>query len=437
MKNRILLAGVLSTVLCGGSACGLFQSGGPKLADLSENATPAERAFYFGMKAGYAEQWEESATHFAEAVKLDPGSQKAKVNYGVALERSGDLKAASGVYREVFEADSENLAAVKNLVRALIAVNELKEARSVLTTASKSAPENPELLNSMSGVLRRLKKYDGAAAAARKVLLRDQNNAAAIKNLALIYADTNKLQLAETFFINAMKLAEKDASIRVNLGLIAYRRGDHQRAIKEFEEALKLDPKNAVAFMNIGAIRLSFRDYVRAESSFSSAIEAGMLNCTTAPALGYAFEGQSDKSEQALDQLGKAFELCPRETDLLFTMGEICMNKLRDDARALGYFEQYVGLKKGLAKDHMVYQNIEILKEQMAMSEELEQEELSEEASGDMQEAGGAEGANESAESESSEEPESLNSVKPEGDVKVAKPSSSEEKEEEEEGSAG
>jgi tetratricopeptide (TPR) repeat protein len=437
MRNRIFLAAVLSMALGGVSACGIFQSGGPKLAELSENATPAERAFYFGMKAGYAEQWGESVTHFAEAVRLDPESQKARVNYGVALERSGDLKAASGVYREVFEADSENLAAVRNLVRSLIAVDELKEARTVLTKASKAAPENPELLNSMSGVLRRLKKYDAAAAAARKVLLRDQNNAAAIKNLALIYADTNKLQLAETFFINAMKLAEKDASIRVNLGLIAYRRGDHQRAIKEFEEALKLDPKNAVAFMNIGAIRLSFRDYGRAESSFNSAIEAGMLNCTTAAALGYAFEGQSDKTEEALDQMGKAYDLCPRDTDLLFTMGEICMNRLRDDARALKFFEQYVELKKGLAKDHMVYQNIEILKEQMAMSEELEGEELPEELSEEGQESEVTENANESAESDGAADPESLNSASPDGGAKAATPGAPEEEEADKGGSAG
>ena len=162
-----------------------------------------------------------------------------------------------------------------------------------------------------------------------------------------------------------------------------------------------------------------------------------MLNCTTAAALGYSLEGQSDKSERALDQLGKAFELCPKETELLFTMGEICMNRLRDDARALKLFEQYVGLQKGLAQDHRVHQNIEILKEQMAMNEELEREELSEEESEAAQESEDAEGANESAESEGADDPESLNSQKPEGGAKVAKPGSLGEEEVEEEGSAG
>lgn len=381
VNRGVLIRLVLGLALASQGACGLFSSQA-KWAELGEGATPAQVAFHAGMKAGFYGDWKQSAVHFAEAIELDPSNRKAKVNYGIALERSGDLKKASEAYRTVYEGDRENKDAANNLVRALIAVGELDEARLMIEGALESDPDNPAVLNSLSGVLRQLKKYDEAAALARKVILRDQKNAGAIKNLALIYADRNQLQLAETFFVNALKLDAKDASIRVNLGLIANRRDNHQRAIVEFERALVLNPKSAVAHMNIGAIRLRYRDYGRAEVAFKSAIEAGMLNCTTSAALGYALEGQADKSEGALEQMGKAYKLCPGDVELLFTMGDICMNRLRDDARALKYFSEYVVANPALAEDHPVHDNIEMLKEQLAESVQSSRQGDEEEALG-------------------------------------------------------
>jgi len=369
VNKPFLVRLVLGIVVASTAACGLTSSK-PRLAALGIDATPAQRAFHAGMEAGYNDMWKQASEHFAEAIELDPNDPKAKVNYGIALERSGELKMASTAYRDVFAADPENKDAARNLVRTLMAVGEHDEARAVIEGALESEPENPDLLNSLSGILRQLKRYDEAAVTARKVILRDQKNAAAIKNLALIYADSDKLQLAETFFLNALKLDEKDSSIRVNLGLIANRRDNHQRAIVEFEKALAINPKSAVAFMNIGAIRLRFRDYARAEVAFKSAIDSGMLNCTTSAALGYSLEGQAEKGEDAVEQLGKAYELCPKEVELLFTMGDICMNRLRDDACALKYFSQYVDANPALAQEHPVHQNIEILKEQMAEASE-------------------------------------------------------------------
>ena len=105
------------------------------------------------------------------------------------------------------------------------------------------------------------KKFKEAADAARKVILRDQKNPEALKNLALIYADDCKLTLAETFFAETKKLTPKDASIPVNLGLIAHRRDKPQVALYHFEEALKLDPKNSAAHLNIGVIKIRLAYY--------------------------------------------------------------------------------------------------------------------------------------------------------------------------------
>ena len=63
------------------------------------------------------------------------------------------------------------------------------------------------------------------------------------------------------------------------------------------------------------------------------------------------------------EQLGKAYKICPKESELLFSMGNVCMALLRDSNCALKYFEDYTGTKKGLAKDHRVFQLIDSLKQ--------------------------------------------------------------------------
>ncbi len=348
----------------------LASSCGPKPEKLRPRAaprSPAQQKFDAGMAAAGAGQWAEAAEAFAACAELAPDNAAARVNQGIALERSGDLEAAMSVYRAVLDLEPDNPDAATNLARTLVALGEVREARKVVAGALKNNEEDLGLLNTYAGVLRLLGRFEPAAEAARQVLLRDQRNAAAIKTLALIYADEGQLTLAEMLFENALAIDEKDASVRVNLGRIAHERGEHQKAIAELEEALEIDPGNAVANANIGAIALRFRDYERAAAAYQNAIGAGMLNCTTAAALGYAFEGAM-KAEEAVAQLSKAYDLC-QDAELLYAMGNICMAQLRDNDCALEKYRAYAREQKKLAEDHPVFMMIQSIEELENMEE--------------------------------------------------------------------
>jgi len=349
------------------TACGGAQKDTIKLADLKQNASPAEKSFHAGMKAFIAEDWKAASSHFSEAYKLDPTATGARVNLGITLEKAGDWKAAAEVYREGAQADPTNVAAALNVARTLTNASDYAAASAALAKALEANPKSVELLNTYSSTLRGEKKFKEAADAARKVILRDQKNSDALKNLALIYTDDGKLTMAETFFKETLKVTPKDASIYVNLGLIAHRRDKPQRALYQFEEALKLDPKNSAAHLNIGAISLGFRDYGRAEISLKLAIENGLGgNCHALSALGYSFEGLQ-KGKEAVDQFGKVLEICPSEVDVLYTMGNICMAQLRDNECALSNFMKFATKKKGLPSDHMVHLMIKSIKQMIEM----------------------------------------------------------------------
>lgn len=361
MKTLFLLAAFGALAACGGP-----QTDTIKLADLKQDASPAEKAFHAGMTAYIAKDWKTASGHFQKAHELDPAATGARINLGISLERAGDWKKAASVYREGWEADPSNLAAAMNVARMLTQAADFAAASDVFAKALSGDPDNAELLNGYSGALRREKKFTEAADAARKVILRDQKNPGALKNLALIYADDGKLTLAETFFKETLKLTPKDASIYVNLGLIAHRRDNPQAALHQFEEALELDPNDAAAHLNIGAISLGFRDYGRAATSLQAAIDNGLGDCKALAALGYSFEGLQ-KGQEAVEQFSKVLEFCPNEVDVLYTMGNICMAQLRDNTCALDNFIKFATKKKGLARDHIVHLMIKSIKEMIEM----------------------------------------------------------------------
>ena len=145
-----------------------------------------------------------------------------------------------------------------------------------MDAAVEANADDVALLLVASSAYRAAKRFDDAAKSAREVLKLEPENTAAIKALALVNLDQGRLQLAEMFFKQARGKLPNDASILVNLGLIAKARGNDQAALFWFEDALKVNETETSALYNIGALSLAVRDYGRAASIFQAAIDNGM-----------------------------------------------------------------------------------------------------------------------------------------------------------------
>ena len=168
--------------------------------------------------------------------------------------------------------------------------------------------------------------------------------------MALVNLDQGRLQLAEMFFKQAQGKLPNDASILVNLGLIAKARGNDQAALFWFEDALKVNETETSALYNIGALSLAVRDYGRAASMFQAAIDNGMgKSCDAVSALGFANEGLLDQGK-AMELLGQALELCP-DRQWTFAMGTMCMSS-GDLKCAQTKYEAFVSAQSDLPKDH-------------------------------------------------------------------------------------
>jgi predicted O-linked N-acetylglucosamine transferase (SPINDLY family) len=115
--------------------------------------------------------------------------------------------------------------------------------------------------------------FDGADLILQEALKKDINSADAIFDLAITFAEANRLAESLIIFYCLRSYRNRDASIPYNMGIIHSLEGKHRLAIEAYDLALKLKPDYVEAFINKGAIYNEIEDYVLALEALDSAIK--------------------------------------------------------------------------------------------------------------------------------------------------------------------
>ena len=355
--------GCLTFLVIGVIGCSSSSSNPPPAVVAESGVSQAEVEFSQGIEAATSGNWSQAVQFFDRAARLTPSHPLALVNLGIALEHTGDLLGAEIIYREAMAKEADHQKDITlHLARVLTFLGKTQSALVLVESALARAQEDSELTVAMTTLLRLLGRASESEAMAQALILREPKNVEAWKSLALVYADRGQWSLAETLLQSAHKLSPDDVGVAMNLAMIFYKKGSPTLALSEFNRILQEAPDNALLYANIGALALAFRDYDRASEAYRKANAVGLRTCATRAGLGFALQGQK-QAEPALEELEAAYALCPSNTHLLFTMGHISLNVLRDNARALVYFERYVHAKSDLKPDDAVFGLINSLRD--------------------------------------------------------------------------
>lgn len=306
-------------------------------------AAPADPYADAARKASSGD-WAGALSAYDAILAREPKSPAARFNRAVVLERLGRTAEAKSGYEGLLADNPEHEEAVLNLGALLRAEGKGKDAIALYTNFLKAHPWKSRALNNLAVLYREAKQYDKSIETVRTLLMRDQNNVDAYKNLALVYFDQGKHKLAQTILGNALQMAEKsklkDPDIHVNLGLTHLALGKKEAALASFKEAASIDPNHVVANYNIGAIALEHRDYALAERSFGVAIKKYGDEFEPNAALGYAYQGLQ-RYDEAIKQLNKAYELNPKDEQVVLQTIVIyqAMNRVDD---ALSWADRYM-----------------------------------------------------------------------------------------------
>jgi tetratricopeptide (TPR) repeat protein len=168
--------------------------------------------------------WQSALNLWRDASEKAPGKPRIWVNYGTALHFAGRYDEAVNAYDRALALGFDPTVPIELVVR------------------------NTAL------ALVRLRRYDDARARLVSYLQRAPRDAGTIVILALVEADTGRLEAAENAARQALSLEPRQSRPYQILGQVQERRNDLQGAYDHFATASRLDPADPLPVFSMGRI---------------------------------------------------------------------------------------------------------------------------------------------------------------------------------------
>ena len=175
----------------------------------------------------------------------------------------------------------------------------LEEAARRLEELGRKDPENPEVPFTLASVYFRLKNYEAAIAADRRVLELNPNYAIAVLDLALAYQAAARTDEAIAGFERTLELLPENVKALLNLAEIHYARGERQKAFDYYQRAAKAVPRLPLVHVNLGTLALEMNRLDVAEAALREALALGESRPSLHYNLGVIAEQRGRRAEAA------------------------------------------------------------------------------------------------------------------------------------------
>ena len=261
-----LAATVLAAALAAGAAQAQSQTP-PPVAAKAAAATPPTAAAAKAPRKATAEERAAAdrldplarAAFWAHEVTADPLDPVAGVHLAASLRAIHQFSEAADAARQVLVAHPDNLDALLETARALIAENQGFYAIEPLKHAQALAPRDWRFASLMGVALTQVRRDADADAAWRQALALSPDNPAVLSNMAMALADRGQAAEAEALLRRAAAQPSAGLQVRQNLTLVLGIQGKLGEAEKLLRE--DLPPEEADANL----------DYLRAITAKPSA----------------------------------------------------------------------------------------------------------------------------------------------------------------------
>ena len=289
-----------------------------------------------------------------DILRLNPGDPDATFNQGVLLYDQGDVDGAIAKWREAGSLDETYARGLANIGYVQLSQGDLRGAEATFAQCLERRPIEPGCNMNMAYLALQRGMEDGrltvdeaqvAIDALRFALAGEPRNPQAYADLARLYFETGRLQLAKLVVVNALQQQIDSPALRNRFGLIALEEGNVVEAYRQFTAAVQQDAEYVEAQMNIGAMALSFRDYATSRTAFEAAL-AHSAQLTDEQRLEARLSyGVSLRGLDDLAGAQREYEaiLASRPGDLraLYNLGVLYQEGHRNYERAVEYFQQY------------------------------------------------------------------------------------------------
>src|ERR1051326_3109798 len=236
---------------------------------------------------------EEALGYIASALRENPGSALALLDYGNVLRALGRFEEALASYDRAAQIKPDH-AALYNRGVILCDLKRHEEALASFDRALALKPDNVAALNNRGNILRELGRFEEALASYDKALAIKQNHVEALNNRGTLLCDLKRPEEALASFDLALGLRPRDAEVWNGRGNAMRLLGRFQEALDSYDRALAISPNHAGALFNRGSTFLTLKRFDEACASFERALGAN-------PNHPSAFSGLADAALRLCD----------------------------------------------------------------------------------------------------------------------------------------
>lgn len=272
-----------------------------------------------------------------------PDLAEIAYNQGVAYQILGDNDMARKRYLRASDIDPTLGAAWLNLGAIAEREGDLSRALQAYRAGLRDAPDDPDLVVGLIGVLRKMGRPEQAITEARDALARNANNINVYNNLGLVYIEQGNLELAQFVYqkaLNDIPGAEQNALIHANLGQVFLLKDKKANAKLQLEKALQLDPTLVTAQMYLAQLHMENRDWPATVTVLEQAREQEPSNPAIHMNLGIGYRGLK-RFEEAQQSYEKALELDPTNPDPYLNLAVLLGDHMQKYDEALGFIDTY------------------------------------------------------------------------------------------------
>jgi len=176
-----------------------------------------------------------------------------------------------------------------------------------------------------------------------EILKIDEKNSEALGNLGVIYRALGDNKKAYEYYIKAINVNPKDSITYNNLGNLLKDTKNYKVALKVYADGIRVDPKNYHGYNNIGMVFEKLNDNEKAIQAYKDAVRINPNFDKAVNNIGVILY-QQKKYQQAIDIFKIALKINPKYTELHSNIGA-CFNKLKK------YDEAIENLDKAIASN--------------------------------------------------------------------------------------
>ena len=325
-----------SLVGCGPSAESLALADAQRQQRIA-NKRSAERTT--GVEAFQSGDVELAEAFLSAAWNRDSTDFEAGYLLALTFQRMGEFGKSFKLLNQLIdEASPKSIVRVDRLyVEVAISLGRLDEAEDFLKERIEENEKDLHLQNLLHRVFIEQQKYAEVLREARKVLKKDETNTGAMRNLALTYQRTKRLEQARYIAARALELEGGNIANLVLVANIHRSMDNRDKTLQTLEKAIEVAPGNPMIQNALAVEYLRVGDYSNAATQLQETIRIAPGLVEARINLANALRGLKDY-QSAARTYEEALKLSPNLVDAHYNLGILY---LQTDVDSQGEIERY------------------------------------------------------------------------------------------------